>query len=113
MSSFIFHFGEIYIRWWDIVDILIVSYLLYRAALLTKGTLAMQILVGLTVLLILFLGAGKYELVTLHSILLQFWQGWMLLIIVLFQPEIRRILSQLGPRLGALFGNKPLKLVPT
>ena len=96
MSDFLFNIGNIYIRWWDIIDIVIVAYLIYRAVLLIKGTLAVQILLGLSILFLLLKGSEQYELITLHRFLTQFWQSWVILTIVLFQPEIRRVLAHVG-----------------
>jgi len=96
MTGYLFHIGGLYIRVWDIIDILIVAYIIFRALLLMRGTLAFQILLGLSVLFLMFKGAEVYQLVTLHQLLRQFWVSWVILIIVLFQPEVRRVLAQVG-----------------
>ncbi len=96
MTDYLFHFGSYYIRIWDIIDVLIVAYLIYRSLLLMRGTLAFQILLGLSVLFLVFKGAEVYQLATLHHLLRQFWQSWVILLIVLFQPEVRRVLAQVG-----------------
>ncbi len=96
MTAYLFHFGSYYIRIWDLIDILIVAYIIYRSLLLMRGTLAFQILLGLSVLFLVFKGAEVYQLATLHQLLQQFWESWVILIIVLFQPEVRRVLAQLG-----------------
>jgi diadenylate cyclase len=96
MLTSVLQIGDYYIRLWDIIDICIVAFLLYRVALLIKGTLAVQILVGLAILFSILRFSASYELVTLHRILLQFWQNWVILAIVLFQPEIRRALAHMG-----------------
>lgn len=96
MIDFLFHFGSYYIRVWDIIDILIVAYIIYRSLLLMRGTLAFQILLGLSMLFLVFKGAEVYQLATLHHLLRQFWQSWVILLIVLFQPEVRRVLAQVG-----------------
>ncbi|MBN1295624.1 diadenylate cyclase CdaA [bacterium] len=96
MTGYLFHVVGLYIRVWDIVDILIVAYIIYRALLLMRGTLAFQILLGLSVLFLMFKGAEVYQLATLYQLLRQFWVSWVILIIVLFQPEVRRVLAQLG-----------------
>ncbi|MBN1354819.1 diadenylate cyclase CdaA [bacterium] len=96
MASFLFNIGDFYIRLWDVLDILIVAYLIYRAFVLIKGTLTVQILLGLSILFLLMKFSQQYELITLHRLLLQFWQNWVLLAIVLFQPEIRRALAHMG-----------------
>ncbi len=109
MSSYLFHIGEFYIRWWDVLDILIVAYLIYRVVLLIRGTLAFQILLGMSILFMLLKGSEKYELNTLNRILIQFWQGWVLLAIVLFQPEIRRVLGKMGQQ-WKLFRKRSVKM---
>jgi len=96
MTDFFFSIGGYFIRFWDVIDILIVAYLIYRAALLIKGTLAVQILFGLGFLFMILKVSEAYELMTLHRLLLHFWQNWVLLAIVLFQPEIRRALARMG-----------------
>jgi diadenylate cyclase len=96
MTGYLIHFGSYYIRIWDIIDILIVAYIIYRSLLLIRGTLAFQILLGLSVLFLVFKGAEVYQLATLHQLLRQFWQSWVILLIVLFQPEVRRVLAQVG-----------------
>lgn len=96
MTAYLFHFGSFYIRIWDLIDLLIVAYIIYRFLLLMRGTLAFQILLGLSVLFLVFKGAEVYQLATLHQLLQQFWENWVILIIVLFQSEVRRVLAQLG-----------------
>jgi diadenylate cyclase len=94
--GYLFNFGSYYIRIWDLFDVLIVAYIIYRSLLLIRGTLAFQILLGLSFLFIIFKGAEVYQLATLHQLLRQFWQSWVILIVVLFQPEVRRVLAQVG-----------------
>ncbi|MBN1878751.1 diadenylate cyclase CdaA [bacterium] len=96
MTAYLFHFGSYYIRIWDILDVVIVAFIIYRSLLLMRGTLAFQILLGLSVLFLVFKGAEVYQVATLHQLLQQFWESWVILIIVLFQPEVRRVLAQLG-----------------
>ncbi len=110
MSAFLFHIGNYYIRWWDVLDILIVTFLIYRAVMLIKGTLAIQILVGLAILFLMLKGSEHYELLTLHRLLQQFWQSWVLLAIVLFQPEIRRVLAKMGHH-WSIFRRRTDKLI--
>ncbi|OGL45954.1 MAG: TIGR00159 family protein [Candidatus Schekmanbacteria bacterium RBG_13_48_7] len=94
-----FQFADsIHLRWQDIVDIIIVSYLLYRAFLLIKGTLAVQMLIGLSILFFALKLSQFLQLRTLFWLLQNFWTIWVLALIVLFQPEIRRALVQISPR---------------
>lgn len=84
------------IRWQDVLDIAIVATILYWIFLILKGTRALKILVGLTFLLaasILSKFAGLY---TVDWIVTSFWAQMVLIIVILFQPEIRRALAQIG-----------------
>lgn len=80
----------------NIVDILIVSYIFYRLMLLIKGTRAVQIILGiLTLVLITFL-AEAVHLRTLSWLFEKFWLATVVILAVVFQPEIRSALAQLG-----------------
>lgn len=84
------------IRLWDILDIIIVAIIVYRFLLIMKGTKAAQMLIGLGVVLVAFLFSGRFELVTVNWIIQSLWAQIVILLIVLFQPEIRRALAQMG-----------------
>jgi len=84
-------------RWLlDLLDILLVAFILYRILLLIKGTRAVQMLVGLAVLLIVFVASQIGGLYTLHWILNNFLSSIILVIVVLFQHDIRRALIHVG-----------------
>ena len=85
-----------YLRWQDILDILLVAVILYWLLLLIKGTKAAKILIGLVVLLIAFLFSGYIELYTMDWLIQSFWAQIVLVLVILFQPEIRRALAQMG-----------------
>lgn len=87
----------LHLSWIDIIDILIVSYVLYRAFLLIKGTLAVQMLLGLSLLFFTLKLAQFLQFRTLYWLLQNFWTIWVLILIVIFQPEIRRVLVQISP----------------
>ncbi len=78
------------------VDILIVSYIFYRAYLLIAGTRAVQILLGLLVILAMALISQFLHLTTLNWLLKNLSTYIIIAVIILFQPELRRILSQVG-----------------
>ena len=86
-------------QWNDVIDIGIMSYLLYRALLILKGTRALQSLVGLIAILGLYVFAEKFELVSLHWLLEKFLVYIVLAVIILFQKDIRRGLAGAGGRL--------------
>jgi len=84
------------LRWQDILDILLVALILYRGLLLIKGTKAAQMLVGLGVLLLAFLFSGYLQLYTIDWLIQSLWAQIVLALIILFQPEIRKALAQMG-----------------
>src|SRR5215813_4449207 len=80
----------------DLLDIAIVAFVLYRVLLVFRGTVAIQMLAGLGLLMAARLGARQADLRSLSFILENFWAFWVLSLIVLFQPELRRALAQAG-----------------
>ncbi|BDG07852.1 diadenylate cyclase CdaA [Anaeromyxobacter paludicola] len=90
-------------RWRDlglaVVDTGVVSYLFYRMLLLIRGTKALNVLVGLSVLGVAYLASQLAGLVTLNWLLGHFLTySFMFGVIVLFQADIRRGLAHLGGR---------------
>lgn len=84
------------LRLWDILDILIVAFIIYRIILLIKGTRAVQMLIGLVVILGLYILSFRIGFFTLHWILNNFIASMILVIIVIFQDDIRRALMRVG-----------------
>ncbi len=80
----------------DTLDIAIVSFAIYWLLMLMRGTRAIQVLLGLIALIALRLAADLFELVTLSWILDNFLASAVLIIIVLFQADIRRGLARMG-----------------
>lgn len=86
-------------RWFnDTLDIALVYYLFYRLLLLIKGTRAFQMLVGLGIIVLVLIASQASELYTLDWIIHSFWSQIVLALVVVFQPEIRRTLAQVGQR---------------
>jgi len=84
------------IRWQDILDIFIVTVIIYRGLLIIKGTRAAQMLVGLGVLFLALVSAQYFGFYTIDWIIQTLWTQIVLAVIILFQPEIRRTLAQMG-----------------
>ncbi|HEX3015451.1 MAG TPA: diadenylate cyclase CdaA [Desulfobacteria bacterium] len=82
--------------WLSIVDILVVAVVLYRLLMLIKGTRAVQLLKGLAVLLVASISAQFLDLVTVNWLLDQVWKMLVVALPVVFQPELRRALEQIG-----------------
>jgi diadenylate cyclase len=80
----------------DTVDILIVAAAIYFLLLLIRGTRAIQILVGLIVLIALALASELFQLAALGLILERFLGSAVLIIVILFQNDIRRALARVG-----------------
>ncbi len=84
-------------RWLlDLLDILLVAFIIYRIILLIKGTRAVQMLVGLAVLLFIYIASQVGGLYTLNWILDNFLSSIILVIVVIFQNDIRRALIHVG-----------------
>jgi len=86
----------------DLIDIGVVSVVVYWILLLLRGTRSLEILLGLSFLILAFLAARKWGLFTIHWILSNFIDSIIVFIIVIFQEDIRRALSTMGrtPFLG-------------
>ena len=83
-------------RLWDAIDIIIVAFIIYRIILLIKGTRAVQMLIGIVVVLGLYIASLRVGFFTLHWILNNFIASMVLVIIVIFQDDIRRALTRVG-----------------
>ena len=84
----------IYLR--NALDIFIVYYLIYRSLLVIKGTRAAPMLGGLTVIVLLYFLAKPLGLITLGWLLGNFLSSIILVVVVIFQDEIRRGLTKVG-----------------
>ena len=84
------------LRWRDVIDILLVAALIYRVLTLFRGTRAVQITIGLGVVGAAALAARAFELTSLGWLLDHFWSFWVVALLVVFQPELRRALGWIG-----------------
>jgi diadenylate cyclase len=83
-------------RWRDAVDILVVAAVAYRVLVTFKGTRAVQMLTGVALLAGATVVARRLELYSTSWILGNLWSFWVIALIVLFQPELRRSLAEVG-----------------
>ncbi len=86
----------------DIIDILIVTYIMYQLILLVRGTRAVQLLKGILFLVVIWAVSTWFDLYTLKWLMNQMFTFGVVAIFIIFQPELRRALEQLGR--GKLFG---------
>lgn len=80
----------------DAIDVIIVTFLLYNAIKLVRETRAGQLVKGIILLVALFLVSAYLELLMLNQILRTFFQSAFIVVVILFQPEIRKALEQVG-----------------
>ncbi len=83
-------------RWQDIVDILLVAFIIYRIMVLIRGTRAVQMAAGLGVIVLIYFVAKQLQLYTLHWLLGTALSSIFLLVVIVFQDDIRRVLTQFG-----------------
>jgi diadenylate cyclase len=86
------------IRILDILDILLVALLMYQLYLLIRGTVAMNIFIGILVLLVVWGIVYLLKMELLGSILSNLFSVGVIALIILFQQELRRFLILLGTR---------------
>ena len=84
----------------DLIDVSVVAFLFYRFLLLVKGTRAVQILTGIFLLFLISFGAFWFEMEGLKWLITNIATVGILVLVIVFQPEIRGALAQIGhPRL--------------
>jgi diadenylate cyclase len=80
----------------DAIDILIVTFLLYRVFSLMQGTRAVHMFFGLIVLFVLSVIAQWMNLLAVNWLISSLRTVWVIAFVIIFQPELRRALSMLG-----------------
>jgi uncharacterized protein (TIGR00159 family) len=91
-----FKIGFLDVGWVDFIDIALVSVLLYQVYKLIKGSLAVNIFLGILALYLVYLIVRAAEMELLATILGQFMGVGVLAMIILFQPELRKFLLVIG-----------------
>ncbi len=106
MTGFLSQFR--FFDWGSALDIVVVAIVLYQLLMLIKGTRAVQLLKGLFVLIVVSYLSRYLRLNTISWLLDQVWKMLFVALPVVFQPELRRALEQLGR--GRFFTRHPLTL---
>src|SRR5687768_18527103 len=96
MLFFLFRIGFLNVSWVDVIDIALVSILLYQVYKLIRGSIAVNIFLGILALYLVYLIVRAAEMELLATILGQFMGVGVLAMIILFQPEIRKFLLVIG-----------------
>lgn len=91
-----FNIGFLEVSWIDVIDISLVSILLYQVYKLIRGSIAVNIFLGILALYLIYLIVRAAEMELLATILGQFMGVGVLAMIILFQPEIRKFLLVIG-----------------
>lgn len=92
----LFKIGFLDVTWVDLVDIALVSVLLYQVYKLIRGSIAVNIFLGILALYLIYLIVRAAQMELLATILGQFMGVGVLAMIILFQPEIRKFLLVIG-----------------
>jgi diadenylate cyclase len=82
----------------DLVDIGLVAFAVYRMLLLFRGTRAMQVAQGLVLIALVYFASQRLGLATAYMLLDRFLTSLLLVVVVLFQSDIRRALMRVGNR---------------
>ena len=96
------------IRIWDILDMIIVAFLVYKLITFFSKSNSMNVVKGILLLLIVMVITSVADLPVVSYLLGNTFEMGLIIIIVLFQPEIRRILEQVGGSIKDIFGH-PVK----
>lgn len=103
MAEFLSQFRNFELR--SAIDIIVVAVVFYQFYMLIKRTRAVQLVKGVMVLLVLFLLAKHFQLTSITWLLDKLLQMFVIAIPVVFQPELRKALEQLGR--GRFFTRHP------
>ena len=102
---FLFHIGFLEVGWVDFIDIGLVGILMYQVYKLIKGSIAVNIFLGILALYLVYLIVRAAQMELLATILGQFMGVGVLAMIILFQPEIRKFLLMVGSTTDLNRGN--------
>jgi diadenylate cyclase len=83
---------------WAAIDIVIISFIIYHILLLIRGTRAAQMLTGILIVVLTFLLSSIVPLTTLNWVMNKFYSSFIIILIILFQDDIRRVLSKMGKK---------------
>lgn len=94
MSEVLALLGQL--RWQDLADIALVSFVVYKVIMLLRGTRAMQMLFGLGIVFVAMVIIQELNLVMANWLVNSFLSSLVLVLIVLFQSDLRRALARVG-----------------
>jgi diadenylate cyclase len=86
------------LSWRDGIDILIITVVIYHLSLLIRGTRAAQMVTGILIIVGTFLLSNLVPLTTLSWVMNKFYSSFIIILIILFQEDIRHMLSRIGKK---------------
>jgi diadenylate cyclase len=89
--------------WRPLIEILFIWVLIYSVIRFFQGTRAMQVLLGLVILVVIFLAAKFFELNSIIWVLSKVFAVGVVAFLIIFQPEMRRVLARLGTTMSNEF----------
>ena len=94
-------------QWSDFLDIIVVAFLIYKLIPLLKSTATMRVVKVVVAILIITAVSTELEMYALSFILSEFLTVGLIAVVVLFQPELRRMIDHLGSmKLGSILGTE-------
>lgn len=84
------------LRWQDILDILVVAFIIHQLILIIKGTRSVQMILGLVVLSAVYSMSIALDMAALQWLLKTFLSSMLLIVVIVFQHDIRLALTQVG-----------------
>ncbi len=84
--------------WWSVLDIVVITFLIYQILILIRGTRTAQMLTGILIVILGFQASSLVPLTTFNWLMSKFYSSIVLIIIILFQEDIRNALSRMGKK---------------
>lgn len=84
---------------WALIDVLFIAFIIYYLFMVLRGTRSMQIITGIVIIIgAVFLFSQVYPLNTLKWLMNKFYSSFIIILVILFQDDIRKVLSRMGRR---------------
>ncbi|HOB27404.1 MAG TPA: diadenylate cyclase CdaA [Bacteroidales bacterium] len=84
----------------DIIDIVLVAWIIYEFYMLIRGTIAFTVFLGIILIVVIYQVVNIFHLPMFSAFLGQFISAGIIMLIIVFQNEIKRFLSMIGTPLG-------------
>ena len=94
LSRFVSTVSSIDIK--DVIDMILLTYCVYKGIKLVRETKAQQLLVGILIVVAVYIVVSELELKAMSYLLQNFFQVGLIALVVVFQPELRQILERVG-----------------